>query len=136
MKRLFFTVTFVFGIILGSFADSKPYNNDWFIFNLFHSNEIEEEESNNGLFENIEINEMFWGYTPDDSPSIVKFNEGGLFGRGESMNTGLGNGFRNNAFLSLPFAHGNTNDSDAPLGGGVLLLIGFGAAYALKKKSK
>ena len=30
--------------------------------------------------------------------------------------------------------HGQPDDQDAPLGGGVLLLIGFGAAYALKKK--
>ncbi len=34
---------------------------------------------------------------------------------------------------SLPNHDLDTNQ-DAPLGGGVLLLIGFGAAYALKKK--
>ena len=32
--------------------------------------------------------------------------------------------------------HGLTDNQDAPLGGGVLLLIGFGAAYALKKKNE
>lgn len=32
--------------------------------------------------------------------------------------------------------HGETDNMDAPLGGGALLLIGFGAAYALKKRNK
>ena len=32
--------------------------------------------------------------------------------------------------------HGQDGNQDAPLGSGALLLIGFGAAYALKKKSK
>ena len=30
--------------------------------------------------------------------------------------------------------HGETDNMDAPLGSGALLLIGFGAAYALKKR--
>lgn len=33
----------------------------------------------------------------------------------------------------LPF-HGETDNQEAPVGSGMLLLIGFGAAYALKKK--
>ena len=38
--------------------------------------------------------------------------------------------------LMLPDQHGESGDFDAvPLGSGALLLIGFGAAYALKKKS-
>ncbi|MBQ3709098.1 MAG: hypothetical protein II887_00160 [Bacteroidales bacterium] len=32
--------------------------------------------------------------------------------------------------------HGLTTNEDAPLTGGVLMLIGLGAAYALKKRSK
>lgn len=36
--------------------------------------------------------------------------------------------------FSLPGSHGETNDQEAPLGGGALLLIGFGAAYAMKKR--
>lgn len=32
--------------------------------------------------------------------------------------------------------HGQDQNMDAPLGGGALLLIGFGAAYALKKQRK
>ena len=37
--------------------------------------------------------------------------------------------------LLLPTTHNTTNDYNAPLGSGALLLIGFGAAYALRKKS-
>ena len=59
-------------------------------------------------------------------------NNNGLFGRGE-MNrvTETGSPF-------LPY-HGSELNGDAdevPLGGGALLLIGFGAAYALTKKNK
>ena len=36
----------------------------------------------------------------------------------------------------LPQYHGMDTDSEAPLSGGALLLIGFGAAYALKKREK
>jgi len=32
--------------------------------------------------------------------------------------------------------HGQDENQDAPLGSGALLLIGFGAAYALKKRKK
>ena len=59
---------------------------------------------------------------------------GGLFGRGatpeNSMNTQGGS-----ETPLLPI-HGQTENQDAPLGSGALLLIGFGAAYALNKKSK
>ena len=36
---------------------------------------------------------------------------------------------------NLP-GHGETDDQNAPIGSGALLLIGFGAAYAMTKKSK
>ena len=38
-------------------------------------------------------------------------------------------------FPNFP-GHGETGDGDAPLTGGALLLIGFGAAYAMSKKKK
>ena len=43
----------------------------------------------------------------------------------------------NSGMINLPAAHGQTTDADAdaPLGAGVLLLIGFGASYALRKKN-
>ena len=38
--------------------------------------------------------------------------------------------------LSLPGAHGGTDDIDAPLGSGIVLLAGLGAAYAFAKRRK
>ena len=60
-------------------------------------------------------------------------NGGGLFGRGETRDADNGG---NTAAPLLP-GHGlSTNQDAAPLGSGALLLIGFGAAYALSKRSK
>ena len=61
-------------------------------------------------------------------------DKGGLFGRGATRDGEAGG----NDFSSplLP-AHGqNGNQDAAPLGSGALLLIGFGAAYAMSKKKK
>lgn len=73
---------------------------------------------------------------------------GGLFNRGESKQS---SNDRNSPYWS-PFylpEHGgifngdadldpgpDPNDPPAPLGGGALLLIGFGAAYAMTKRKK
>ena len=40
------------------------------------------------------------------------------------------------SLLSLPGSHGSNTDTDAPLGGGIAVLVGLGAAYALGKKRK
>ena len=56
-------------------------------------------------------------------------NDGGLFQRGNAPEERAG-GF---AGPGLP-GHGETGNQPAPLGSGALLLIGFGAAYALSKK--
>ena len=63
---------------------------------------------------------------------------GGLFGKGpnreqsfDAYDRATGEGL-----LNLPSTHGETTDVNAPLGGGALLLIGFGAAYALGRKRK
>lgn len=67
---------------------------------------------------------------------------GGLFGYGAVSDEdfyGAAYGFqdRTDGLLNLPSAHGvDTDQYGAPLGGGALLLIGFGAAYALKKRQK
>lgn len=65
---------------------------------------------------------------------------GGLFGMGPQRNS-YENQYeetRTGGLLSLPGSHGETEDqpTDAPLGSGALLLIGFGAAYALKKRNE
>ena len=60
----------------------------------------------------------------------------GLFNYGpDDENGNEANSFNRNGVLELPGTHGtNTDQSSSPLGTGALLLIGFGAAYALKKK--
>ena len=67
------------------------------------------------------------------------FAQGGLFQYGAvSDEEYYGAGFRgdNGANPLILPGHGETTDSPAaPLGGGALLLIGFGAAYAMKKKA-
>ena len=67
---------------------------------------------------------------------------GGLFGKGPDR--GYDDeyyddyGTRGVGVFSLPNSHGETGDQNgSPLGGGALLLIGFGAAYAgLKRKNQ
>ena len=69
--------------------------------------------------------------------SISAFAQGGLFGKGETSGSSRDEG---TSLIgkgpSLPGEHGEGGDSPAPLGSGALLLIGFGAAYALKKRQE
>ena len=63
--------------------------------------------------------------------------EKGLFGYGESRETTSNRDWESNtALLNLPGSHGETEDQGAPLGSGVLLLISFGATYALRKQKR
>ena len=70
----------------------------------------------------------------------MAFAEDGLFQRGinyddEQMLFFL----RNNEMPILPYQHnlyGNQDADAAPLGGGILTLIGLGAGYAVAKKKK
>ena len=72
---------------------------------------------------------------------IGAFAQGGLFRYGAvsdeeyygSAYWALDENDRTQGLLGFP-THGETGNMDAPLGGGALLLIGFGAAYALKKR--
>ena len=57
---------------------------------------------------------------------------GGLFSRGETPNYADGDEQQ----MPLLPAHGQNTNQNAPLGGGALLLIGFGAAYAMSKKNR
>lgn len=62
---------------------------------------------------------------------------GGVFGYGDSRGGDAVDQSRDegDGLISLPGSHGDENDtSAAPLGSGALLLIGFGAAYAMTKK--
>ena len=57
-------------------------------------------------------------------------NAQGLFNRG------YGDGAKDDPTMPGLPGHGQSDNQSAPLGGGALLLIGFGAAYAMSKKSK
>lgn len=65
--------------------------------------------------------------------------EGGLFGLGRTRGDAQynSNGYRDGLPLVLPEEHGNGNDYNAtPVGSGIAVLIGFGAAYAMSKRRK
>lgn len=72
--------------------------------------------------------------------AFAQQQDGGLFQYGPSSDYYYGseynNYLRNSLILTLPSQHGYTSDTPAPLGGGALLLVGFGAAYAMAKKRK
>ena len=70
--------------------------------------------------------------------AVAQKQGGGLFGMGEQRGymTEQEDYYRGTGMLNLPNTHGETGDTPAPLGTGALLLIGFGAAYALKKRQK
>ena len=60
-------------------------------------------------------------------------NTGGLFHRGAPPDYDDAGSEINQPALPR---HGQITNQDAPLGSGAMLLIGFGAAYALSKKKK
>lgn len=71
--------------------------------------------------------------------AVAQKQGGGLFGMGDQRGymTEQDNYNRGTGMLNLPGTHGDSDDQPgAPLGSGALLLIGFGAAYALKKRQK
>jgi len=76
------------------------------------------------------------------------YGKGGIFQRGSTPEQQM-RGWSDDGFLFFPghASYGNWNsdpdgwtdyppDPEIPLGGGALLLIGFGAAYAMKKRNK
>jgi hypothetical protein len=69
--------------------------------------------------------------------AVAQKQGGGLFGMGAQRmdNQYMDNRDTPGALIQLPGEHGSTEDQ-SPLGTGALLLIGFGAAYALKKRKK
>jgi len=78
--------------------------------------------------------------------TIGAFAQSGVFGYGYSGNNTNGNwgpmwnhgqDWATPVFLALPNLHGTNDNQDiSPIGSGAALLIGFGAAYALKKRKQ
>ena len=61
-------------------------------------------------------------------------NGGGLFQRGAAEPTGGVYDDRTSSGIMLPTEHGQNGNADAPLGSGVVALLGLGAAYLVSKK--
>ena len=61
---------------------------------------------------------------------------GGLFGYGQAMDNNTTNSSRTESplFPSLPNQHDLPGNQPAPVGSGIAVLIGLGAAYAFAKK--
>ncbi len=67
--------------------------------------------------------------------AVAQNNGGGLFQRGNTPDNASGDG-GNSPMLPAHGQSTNQSASETPVGGGALLLIGFGAAYAMVKKRK
>ena len=68
--------------------------------------------------------------------SMASFAEGGgLFGQGQTVeeNTPTTTMYHRDGTPGLP-GHGGTGNQPAPVGSGIAVLIGLGAAYAVAKK--
>lgn len=137
MKKLFLTATFLLGMTMGAFAEWYPYSSGWLFFDLFNLEPEQEDAREDGLFENPEANAVLWENFAMENPSFNINPGGGLFGRGKSLYTGVGSNFRNDFGLFLPGSHGGTDDTNgAPLGSGIVVLLGLGGAYFVAKKRK
>ena len=64
--------------------------------------------------------------------SFADPNGGGLFQRGDTPNKGMS--MRDNSNMPMLPSHNQTNNQDAPLGTGIAVLVGLGAAYLVGKK--
>ena len=129
MKKLALTIAIVLGMGMSLTAqiDENMYETKGGLFGLGQS-----------IFTNTD-EEMFlpYGYAEEETfvPEMYSGmdDNGGLFGLG---NNGLYSGNNRGGLLELPSTHGTDQDSNAPLGSGILLLAGMGAAYLLKNKKK
>ena len=130
MKKLILTAGIILGFAMGSYAQK-----------LF----MDDQEIQDGLFAR---DNFYWMMSDDEieNDKIENDNEpqGGLFGLGD---LGLFGMSRDGGTFSLCFPGHNftTNwnggsqghdDELLPLGSGTLLLVGFGAAYALSRRKK
>ena len=68
--------------------------------------------------------------------TIGAFAQGGVFGRGETRSSYGTREEGDGPMIALPDEHGLTGDQGAPVGSGIAVLIGFGAAYAAAKRRK
>ena len=75
--------------------------------------------------------------------SLTTFADGGLFNRGNNAKYGQSSGYiyfnakdTGSGEVAMPMLppHGSEENNPAPLGSGIAMLLGLGAAYAVAKK--
>jgi len=64
------------------------------------------------------------------------FAQGGLLGKGATSDDYLPGDGNRLTTPSLPSGWGSSEDQDGPLGSGIAVLLGLGAAYMVAKKRK
>ena len=108
MKKLALTFAIILGISLGAYAQNGG---------LFGYGGDEKEESYNiawySFYQDQEINHSLFGLLRSEYNRIYTIDD-----------------------LNFPNDHGLIANQEAPLGSGILLLIGMGAAYAAAKRRK
>ena len=110
MKKLFLTAALLIGFAMGTYAQIDPF----------------EEENENEV---IVFNSLLHRSTQEMSPQFGNYGwrDGGTFSLclpGHNFTTNWNGGSQGH------------DDDLLPLGSGALLLIGFGAAYAMSKRKK
>ena len=132
MKKLIVTIAIVLGLGMTTFAqeaftgtDGVPESGLFSLGTSFFSN------GELGLFSpdyyDYEEEYMAYGNQPEN------YEENGLFGMGGGTIFGNNRG----GGLMLPTEHGATDDTSAtPLGSGIAVLMGLGAAYLVGKRRK
>ncbi len=130
MKKLIVTIAIVLGLGMTTFAQEAFTGADGVtesgLFSLgtsFFSNN----EDLSLFYEYYEMDEQEYYY--DNYPQNQQ--ENGFFGLG----TGVFNR-QTTPGLMLPGEHGLTQDQDTPLGSGIAVLMGLGAAYLVGKRRK
>ena len=130
MKKLALTIAIVLSMGMTTFAQEAFTGADGVaesgLFNLGTSFFGNEEL---GLFSpdyyDYDEEYMAYGNQPEN------YVDNGFFGMGGgTLFT------RTTPVLTLPSGHGATDDANAPLGSGIAVLVGLGAAYTLGKKRK
>ena len=149
MKKLVLTAAIILSLVMGSFAQNQQYI--WGIFqrvgtynddDLFRRVEAYDDDDLPNRDETDDDNDFFYLMVTNDNGGLFH-SGGGLFRRGKTY----GGGMRDGGTFSLCFPGHNftTNwnggsqghdDDLVPLGSGALLLVGFGAAYAMMKRKK
>ena len=76
---------------------------------------------------NAQYDEDKYGIQPWFGESSLLNKEGASMRDGETESTSL---------LNLPNIHGSSNDFEGPVGSGIAVLVGLGAAYLMAKKRK